>query len=237
MNKVSGLVIKEVRLKENDKIVTIFSKKYGKVTLYARGAQKIKSPLFAGTQVLSYCNFEINGKSDIKYINKLEIIKSYHKIRNDINTLYYSLYFIEFINKTIVENDMFDELFDLTLITFYNLEKRIEEVRLIRIIFELKAMCILGYTPNVKGCSVCGNEDIMYFNIKNGNGVCDRCKVREYNKITNTALYTIRYIINSNISDVFRFRIDDVIIIELQKILTKFISYNLDYEFKTLTFI
>ncbi len=43
--RTKGIVIKEVRVGEADKIITIFTKSYGKISAVAKGAKRPKSRL------------------------------------------------------------------------------------------------------------------------------------------------------------------------------------------------
>ena len=49
-----GLVLREVRYKEADKILTVLTQHEGKVTVRARGALRKGSRITAATQLLTY---------------------------------------------------------------------------------------------------------------------------------------------------------------------------------------
>ena len=55
--KSEGIVLREVKFEETNKILTIFSRKYGKITAMARGALRPRSPLIASSQVFSYSDY------------------------------------------------------------------------------------------------------------------------------------------------------------------------------------
>ena len=43
LNDVKGLVIRAVDLQDNDRLLTLFTEKYGKIAVYARGSRILKS--------------------------------------------------------------------------------------------------------------------------------------------------------------------------------------------------
>lgn len=54
-----GLVLREVRYKESDKILTVLTQHEGKVTVRARGALRKGSRITAATQLLTYSDMTI----------------------------------------------------------------------------------------------------------------------------------------------------------------------------------
>ena len=61
-----GIVLKSVTYKENDLILTIFTRKLGKISAIARGAKKSKSSLLSSSQIFAYANFTLKKRR--KYV-------------------------------------------------------------------------------------------------------------------------------------------------------------------------
>ena len=59
MAKVQGLVIKEMRYKDNSKILTVFTRELGKITVMARGACNPKSKLISNTELFFYNRYQL----------------------------------------------------------------------------------------------------------------------------------------------------------------------------------
>ena len=53
--KIKGLVLRETQIGDYDKIMTVLTAEYGKLSVFARGAKRLKSPLFVNTQLFPYC--------------------------------------------------------------------------------------------------------------------------------------------------------------------------------------
>ena len=51
---VNGIVLKETPIGDYDKIMTVLTAEHGRLSVFARGAKRLKSPLFTATQVFSY---------------------------------------------------------------------------------------------------------------------------------------------------------------------------------------
>ena len=63
-NTVQALVLREVRYKEADKILTLFTKSDGRITAKARGALRKGSKITAATQQLTYSEMTLFGNFD-----------------------------------------------------------------------------------------------------------------------------------------------------------------------------
>ena len=55
--KTEGIVLKSMEYQEADKIVTIFTKDYGKITAIAKGVRKTKSKFGSSLEILTHSVF------------------------------------------------------------------------------------------------------------------------------------------------------------------------------------
>ena len=58
-----ALVIKEMKIGESDRLVTLFSRDYGVLKAFASGAKNIKSKKASATSLLTYGSFTIKNKN------------------------------------------------------------------------------------------------------------------------------------------------------------------------------
>ena len=74
--KTQGLVLREVAYKDTDKLLTVLTRDYGKMTLKARGVRRSGSPLKASCQLLAcgeFTIFEYRGMSTINEAQTVEL--------------------------------------------------------------------------------------------------------------------------------------------------------------------
>jgi DNA repair protein RecO (recombination protein O) len=238
--KTKGIILREVYVGESDKILKIFTKSKGKISVSAKGVRKHKSPLIAGSQLFSYSDFLIYSGRNYNIIQQVEVIKSFHGIGKDIFKLTYASYFLELLDAVTQEEEANEKLLLLILKTLSILEKTNRNPRLISVIYELRIMSLIGYMPQVTECVNCGSqENINSFDVKMGGIVCDNCRNEDNHpyKLSQTALYTLKYIMHSDLSKLFNFELDEFILRELEEISKSYISYHIEKEFKTLDFI
>ena len=153
--KTMGVVLKEVNTGEADKIITVLTKKDGKISCIARGARRGRSRLIAGTQLLSYSDFMLYKGKDLYTVNSCDIIESFYNIRNDMHKLTYAAHTLSIVNDVIHENQPSPGVMQLLLNTLYVLSNKDKNPLLVTSIFEMRFLSILGYAPTIKCCSYC----------------------------------------------------------------------------------
>lgn len=61
---IEGVVLKATDYQESSKIVQVFSKEYGLISLYLRGANRFNNKAYGLAQALTYASFSIYYKPD-----------------------------------------------------------------------------------------------------------------------------------------------------------------------------
>ncbi|HHV45665.1 MAG TPA: DNA repair protein RecO [Tissierellia bacterium] len=178
-----GIVLKEMRYKETSKILTILTKKHGKIHGMARGAYKPKSQLMVNTQPFSYNNYIFFKGRNFYYINQADTIDSFYSIRENINRIIYGSYLLELADISVLEEEDTEKLFLLLKKGLEVLSNLNENFLAFTIAYELKFISFLGYKPLFDRCAVCGTRDIRHFkfSIEYGGIICDRCSITESN--------------------------------------------------------
>ncbi len=240
--KTQGLVIKEINVGEADKIITLFTRHKGKLQASARGARRPKSNLIAGTQFLCYSDFVLYKGKNMYRVSQSEVIESFFNIRSSIEKLSYATYFVEIASEVIAEGYQNDKVLKLLLNTLHMLSNTSKEHLLLKIVYEFRLMSIIGYAPNLVGCTNCGHEsEGMYFNSNVGGLVCKKClknmKNRNNIALSDGALQAMRYILYSEQNKIFSFQVSNKILNELDSIAQDFILTHIGKEFKTLKYL
>ena len=176
LEKIEAFIIKTQDYGETNKIVTLFSKKYGKFSAMARGAKKMKSRMAAVTQPFIYGEYLIYmNQKGLSTIQQGDVLDSFRLIREDIMKTAYAAYISELIDKLLDPHHPDYYVYDQFLETL----KWISEDRDIEIaimMFELKLFEKGGFAPIVNQCVRCGRQDhLVSFSIREGGLLCNHC--------------------------------------------------------------
>ena len=83
---VNALVLREVRYKEADRILTLLTDTDGKITVKARGALRKSSKTAAATQQLTYSEMTLFGNLGRWTVNEATMKEGFDGLRTDIGS-------------------------------------------------------------------------------------------------------------------------------------------------------
>jgi len=121
--KTEAFILKSFRYGDTSKIVTLFTKDFGKINTIVKGVRNYKSRLCGVLESMNYINTIIYLKEnrDLHLLTNAEYKKSFSNILNDFDKLQASFRIIEMLNKSVVENEINTSIFDLLIRTFEKL--------------------------------------------------------------------------------------------------------------------
>lgn len=176
------LILKEVKYKDNDKILHALSKKNGKIQILSRGCRKSKSPLINISQIMAYSRCQLYVSKDMHILNSGELIDNFYNIRSKITAFLNGSYVLELLNYISQENEIDGKAFEMTIRLFQILNDIEEDEIKIEntiAIYELKLISMLGYRPQLRECVTCGekvNSNSSYILNKVDGGLqCSEC--------------------------------------------------------------
>ena len=78
---IQGLILKHKDYREADRLITIYSREYGKITALARGTRKISSKLAGSLEPFTLADFMIARGRNFDTIASLEVIKNFRLLK------------------------------------------------------------------------------------------------------------------------------------------------------------
>ena len=132
------------------------------------------------------------------------------------------------------------ELLSLLLNSLYALcNLKLPEAQ-IKAVFELRAACLSGYTPDLFGCHICGNQNPTRFDLRAGQLECENCRSSESDGIrlpvTPAILEAMRYICLCDPKRLFSFTIGEETLLQLANLTEAYLATQLERGFSTLDF-
>jgi DNA repair protein RecO (recombination protein O) len=231
--KSEGIVLKEIRFRETSKIVTIFSKEYGKVHGMAKGAYRPKNNLISITQPFSYSDFSFFKGKNFYHINQGDLKNSFYPLRENIYKLFYGSYMLELADSSIVEDESNEKLFQLLLKGLTVLSDLKGDYLKFILAYEIKYISFLGYKPYLDKCVLCGQKlegRDMIFSIISGGILCGNCVYEDLNgfRINLSMLKTLKLLLYTPLDNLTYFKINKEIMFILHDIMVKYILYSIE---------
>ena len=235
-----ALVIKEMSVGENDRLVTLFTRDYGIIRAFAAGAKSIKSKKGTATSLLTYGSFTILKKKETYKIYEATPVHLFFGVGSEIDVLSLAQYFCELCGVLVASGIPDGEFLRLILNSLHFLTKEKRYTPLIKAITELRAAALAGYMPNLVACDGCGKfeDDIMYFDVRDGKLLCAECKSQTGGLIPldRTILSAMRHIVYSEFSRLYSFTVPEESADKLSEITGKYITVQTDHRFAALDF-
>lgn len=141
-----GIVLARKNYGEADRILVVFTRKFGKLSFIAKGIRRPTSRKRGHLEVFNYFKFSASKGRGLDIITEAEVIYSYQKIRKNLKKTALSYYMTEVLGKVLHENEPHEEIF---LLMLQNLDKVSKESNLkqIRLEFIEKLLVLLGFWP------------------------------------------------------------------------------------------
>ena len=195
---IQGIVLRVTDYNDRDALLTLLTQQHGKLTVKARGLRRKNSPLIAPCQLLAYGEFTLYEYRGQYTINEAQAIELFTPLRRDLTKLSLGTYFAQAAEVLSQEDYPSPELQSLLLNCLYALSRlNVPEIQ-VKAVFELRAACLSGYTPDLFGCHICGNQNPERFDLSAGQLECQSCRDTDSRGIrmpvTQSVLEAMRYI-------------------------------------------
>ena len=233
-----GLVLREAKYRESDKILTILTETDGKITARARGVARTRSKLAAATQLLTFSDFTLFENRGYRTVNEAVTVEQFRPLREDIRLLALGSYIAELLEAVSNENVAEPEILQLGLNALYALSNRLCPPKQVKAAFELRLMCLSGYRPGIDECEGCGRTDMADARLfpEHGELFCSDCRAVGGLHAGEAVLAAMRYIVDADARRVFSFRLDEPALSELGEVCEAYALYQLDRSFGSLDY-
>ncbi len=101
-----GIVLKRRNLGEADRILTILSKEFGKISIKAPGVRRIPSRRSAHVELLNLSQITLYGSSKIfmPIVTQAQTLEDFSGVKSDLHKIGYAYYICELINGLCPDN-------------------------------------------------------------------------------------------------------------------------------------
>ena len=183
--KTEAIVVRQVDFSETSKVVTIFSRDFGKVGALAKGARRLKGPFEGSIDLCSTVDVVFIKKSSgsLDLLTAASLVRRFRPTPGQIKSLYGGYYIAELLDGLTEDYDPHPELYDFAKTSLARLEEAPDPALAI-VEFELAILREIGQLPSFAACERCGepvgtNASFVFWVSQNGL-LCPRCQKDEY---------------------------------------------------------
>ncbi|WP_353894361.1 DNA repair protein RecO [Proteinivorax hydrogeniformans] len=225
-----ALVLKSIPFKESDLIVTLFTQKFGKINVLVKGAKKMKSKLSYSVQMFTFGDYLLYKKNNnLPILRQGDVDLTFKNHSFDLGVLSAAYYICEFVNFFMLENEHNQKLFRLTEKTMRMLTTHKEKSKTILATFKIKAMALMGYSPYLTGCVLCGEKNENYiFSVPQGGLVCESCLPYKNKFISKRHRLLMLFVLRTTFEEILNTEVKDSEVKYLNKVLNKYIQFYSD---------
>ncbi len=198
VHESEAIVLKVFDYGESDKIITLLSADFGKITAIAKGAKRSKIRFVGKLEIFTRLNirFADNKHSDMVRIDEAELLAPYPTLRKDYERYLCGHLVSELLLNWATVNDHDENLYNLAVWTFSHIAEGPPLSSLF--LFQLHLLTILGFHLHLRSCTSCDREldQALPFSFaaENNGLLCSHCikKDMDHNHIVPLSMGTIK---------------------------------------------
>lgn len=146
MTKTEAIVLKSADLNEVDRLLTIYTKEFGKIQVLAKGIKKLGSKLRYHLEPLSYSHLILIEGKNFKIVKDAVLINQFLSTRKDLEKIKVIYKIIDLIDELIVGEEKDENIWNLILKTLEGLNAGYL-MSCITMDFQDDLLRLLGYDP------------------------------------------------------------------------------------------
>jgi DNA repair protein RecO (recombination protein O) len=138
-----GLILKRTNFGEADRVLTVLTDRYGKISVIARGVRKITSRRAGNIEVLNRVKLHLFKSTKNFTLSEAEAIETFDKLKSNLTLSTTAFHILELVQRLVPEDQRNPQLYQLAISIFQILEKNPRQI-FIRS-FEVKILTLLGF--------------------------------------------------------------------------------------------
>ncbi len=146
--QTEGIVLRQVKTINSRRMITVFSKNYGKISCGSSFSEGGKNKTALALRPFTYGKYELLKGRDSYNIQGAETLKSYYALGEDVDKYMAACYVLELTDKALMEEQPQPKLFMLLLEFLKMLENRKKAYDTLVIGYQLKLLKLQGLTAS-----------------------------------------------------------------------------------------
>jgi DNA repair protein RecO (recombination protein O) len=239
--KTEAIVLRQRRLGEADRVLTLFTPGHGKLDVKAKGVRKTTSRMSGHLQPLTRCALQLAQGHAGDVVAGCETLESFQSLRDDLDRLSRALYAAELVDRLTPERSPAFATYRLLAETLRRLAEADDPDMVLRFT-EMRLLDQAGFRPQLDACAACGGgiaPERQAFAPDAGGAVCPVCMPGAVSApaLSPDALKVLRLLQRGPYRDVMRVRMPAALAQEVERHLHSYIVSVLERDVNAAAFI
>lgn len=237
---VQGVVLSAMPVGEYDKRIVLLTRERGKLSAFAKGARRLNSPFMAAANPFVFGSFTLYEGRTSYNLNQVTVTHHFVELAGMQPGIYYGYYFLELADYFGREGTDEREMMNLLYVSVKALLNPHIDDRLVRCVYELRAMTVQGLMPQLFECVSCkasiSQKDPVFFSWQEHGILCGSCGLgkRDAVRISEAALYAMQFMVSAPMGKLYTFAVTEEVLEELERLIRRYTADNTDKRFKSL---
>ena len=236
-----GIIFKIKDFSEADKIVSVLTKKHGRVEAIGKGARRPTSRKTSSIDLFNEGKFSFAEGNNLDILIEIDLKDDHEDIKKNLKLSKNLFYFSELIDRFFPENGQGEEIFNIIKELLSNFSYANRDA--LRVAFELKLLNTGGFGPNIETCDLCGGE--LQKGIERvahaGSGIGFICvkhlKNDNYTIIGDRIIKILRFLLSNTFDKAISLSVLDQDLIKIKKLNKLWIQSIIGKEIKSYKFL
>jgi DNA repair protein RecO (recombination protein O) len=239
--RTEAIVLRRTDFGEADRLLTLFSREFGKIRAIAKGARKPQSRKTGHVELFMRTQFLIAGGRDLDIITQAEMVEGYPALREDLVRTTYASYFVELLDRLTADEDRHAGKYNLLADALSWLTAS-DNLLLAARLYELRLLAMAGFQPQLFHCLNCGEpvtEQDQFFTAELGGLLCPNCgeSDRRARPISAAAVKVLRYLQSRQWDTIKALQLRRPLHTELETVMHHYLTYILERNLKSIDFL
>ncbi len=222
-------MLSRVDFGEADRVVTVYSRQYGKLRLVAKGARRPLSRLGPHLEYFCRSNLMLVKGRDLDVVTGAETVNAHLALRSNLDAYGHGSHLLELVARLTEERQENAVVFDLLAGSLQLLADDVDPFHVTRH-FELALLNHLGFRPELQRCIEC-RESLTQtphpFLVDLGGFLCERCQPRgvTLRHVSVDAQKYLRAVERGGLGTTVRLQLDPPLQAEIERLLADYLRH------------
>lgn len=237
-----AIAFKRMDYGEADRIVTLFTPRFGKLRVLAKGVRRPTSRLAGHLELFAHSHVMLARGRELDIVTQASTIDPFREVREDLARSSYAFHLAELVDAFLEERDSHPGVFTLLADALRALDRGVPALDVVARHFEMHLLAAAGYRPELTVCLRCRTPiqaQPNWYSVTIGGVLCPHCGPSEpsASPIGVAVLKALRYLQRTAEPASLTVRIPRAVREEVERLLRRQIEFDLERRLRATDFI